>query len=127
MPREIDSILDDADDERLPQWRKVGDFEVLETSRGTAILCGVSVDAHALIRYPDKVCVEVRANLGERMHDRILAALRERPVNLKTLDLEEEASLPPPPEDPEPVAEPPKPPSPPRQWRVVPISQGDDD
>ena len=128
MPREIDAILDDADDESIPTWKRVGGFDVLESPLGTAVLCGQGTGhAHALIRYADKVCMEIIGGTYDQIKGSIPAALRERPVPVQTLDLDDEEKEEAPVEEVSPVPAPERPKPAPRQWRVVPITAGDDE
>lgn len=142
-PRDLDDILDDADDARAPTWKKVGDFEVLESSLGTAILCHLAYESgydamrsgevRALVRYPDRVAVDIGDGPHAVLKQRCESALRERPRTMKTLDLDDEPSRAQPVDpleeasdvDPFASTERTKPPA--RVWRTVPISSGDED
>lgn len=128
VPREIDEILDDADDVRLPEWRKVGNFEILESTLGMAVLIHWG-EARAIVRYPDRVAVDLGEGRPAELKRRCEKALRERPEGKQTLELDEEPA---PPQDPlvevaeaDPFTPTPKPA--PRAWRTVPIDSGDDD
>lgn len=141
VPREIDEILDDADDVRLPEWRKVGNFEILESTLGIAILGHLEYEsavdmrqtpgAHALVRYPDRVAVDLGTNSVVHLKRACERALRERPEARQTLDLDEDAAPVPPPDPLEEAAEAdpftPAPKPAPRAWRTVPIGSADDD
>ena len=128
-PSNIHDILDDADDKRISQWRRVGSFEVLESPLGTAFLCSTAHPAVGLIRYTDGVCVEITGSSCDEIRHRIPGALRDRPVTMQTLDLDEEEALRPAEErkvDPLADTEPPKKPSP-RKWTTVSIRGGVED
>jgi hypothetical protein len=144
MPREIDDILEDADDVRLPEWKKVGDFEILESTLGLAVIHDASSkrrlhdeqpyhnDVQGLVRYADHVAIDLGGDTLAGMRRKCESALRDRPVTMKTLDLDEEEK---PRFDPieeaadaDPFTQQPEPPKqPPRRWGTTPITSGDDD
>ena len=119
----IDELLDDADDASLPQWRRIGSFNVLVSERGTAIIYGEN--ERALLIYPDKVMLEVQGDMRNPLGRQIQAAFRHRPgPRIQTcfddtpdehgsvLDVLE--SVP----EPEPEPEP-------RKWATIPITSGE--
>jgi hypothetical protein len=86
-------------------------------------------EARAIVRYPDRVAVDLGEDRVVYLKKKCEKALRERPEARQTLDLDEE---PPPPQDPlveaaeaDPFTPTPKPA--PRAWKTVPIGSSDDD
>lgn len=130
MPRQLDDILDDAESHGVPEWKRTGNFELLVSPAGTAILYHTPPifnegPVAGMVLFADHVRFDLSLGPHMEMRDKCEALLRDRTAVSHMLALEEdEPELP---QEPVPVPTPRlRPPPAPRVWGTIPIKNGED-